>query len=139
MKKLMNVSLIFVLLAGLVNAKPSLDKIDTAISGYVQALKSDNAGLRHSALYQLALIKSEYPEINFDYVDRQLEKMSKKDKFNLIRLHANLTRAYLQDSDLQAKVKVEKSDNPVDFFKNLSQEIESSYAESYVKEVVSSK
>lgn len=137
MKKLINMTLMVVLLAAAANAKPNLDKVETAVKGYVVALNSDNAGLRHSALYNLAVIKAEYPEIDFSNLDRQLQKMSTKDEYPLIRLHADLTRTYLKDNSLQSKVQVEANGNPVDFFKNLYLEMESSYAETYAKEVVS--
>jgi hypothetical protein len=105
-------------------AKPDFAKI---LPAYAMALKSDNAGLRDSAAYQIAIIKSEYPDVDFTVIERVLNKVAKSDQSSLVRIHASLTLTYLQDAKLAQKVKPENPENSLEFYNKLHSELFSSF------------
>ena len=96
-----------------------------AMEGYMLALKSDNPGLRLNAIYQIAQIKSTQPEVDFSACLKNLEKLAKDDKYNLVKIHASLTAVYLQDDSLCQKIKTVYKEDPAEFFKRVYNEMNS--------------
>jgi len=94
---------------------------ENAISGYIQAIQSDNSGLRHSAIYQIARLKTHYPDKDYSRVEHLLNKVSTSDKVAIIRVHANLVCNYLKSSHIIGTRS--GNEDPMFFFNTLHQEL----------------
>ena len=94
------------------------NKLQLATNGYINALKSDNPGIRNSALHQLTVLKAKYPDFNLRKVEKQVKKMSKNDPELLIRINATITYRYLMNQELTSKVNRTTND-PKIFFQDL--------------------
>ncbi len=105
---------------GQVNDAKSLDSI---LKNYLTALKSDNAGLRNSALYQLVQLKAKFPKADLGACQRHIAQMSSKDKNPRVRINAGLALLFLNDTQLPTKVKINSEEEPTKFFARLHQEI----------------
>ena len=127
MKKMIYAALFSVLVAGAALAQNDQTDWKKAVAGYRMALKSDNAGLRYSAMHQLAVLKSKHPEVNIEPVNKDLQKLIDRDKYTSIRLRAELTRAYLNDKTLTDTVKADDFENPAAFYATLMSEVETHY------------
>jgi hypothetical protein len=128
MKKGLMVMVLFGLLAGLSfaadgNSQMDAAKLAGAVENYKLALKSDNAGVRSSALYMLALIKSRFPETNVSEFKGELGKISRKDDDPLVRVHANLLLSYFSDDSLSTRIKVDNPEASLAFYSQLIEEI----------------
>jgi hypothetical protein len=91
-------------------------KAKRIILGYERALQSDNMGVRQSALYQLARIKSRFPQVDLLNTMDKVAQMSKKDEEPVLRAQASLTLVYLQDKELMQSIKPDVPSDPVDFY-----------------------
>jgi len=91
-------------------------KAKRIILGYVRALQSDNMGVRQSALYQLARIKSRFPEVDLSNTVDQIAQLSKKDEEPVVRVQASLILVYLQDRELLQTIKPDSPADPVNFY-----------------------
>ncbi|MBN2413721.1 hypothetical protein JXQ31_18725 [candidate division KSB1 bacterium] len=98
------------------------NRIKFATEGYLKALKSDNPGIRNSALHQITVLKARYPNINLSRIERQIEKLSRSDKEVLIRVNASIAYKYLKNSELTGKVNTETVD-PREFFTELYNQV----------------
>lgn len=128
MKKGMMLLVWFLLLAGLAQAADGQTVLDSAtlaaaVKNYKFALKSENPGVRSSALYMLAQIKSRYPEANLGEFKSELGKLSRKDNDPLVRVHANLVLSYVSDDALAARIKPEGSEMQPAFYARLIETI----------------
>ena len=94
------------------------NKLQLATNGYIKALKSDNLGVRNSALHQLTILKAKYPDYDLRKVVNHVKKISKKDSELLIRLNADITYRYLTNREMSSKVNVDTID-PKIFFQDL--------------------
>jgi len=94
------------------------NRIQLATEGYLIALKSDNPGIRNSALQQLAVLKARYPNYDLTKVEKQVKKLSHKDSELLIRINANITYRYLTNRELTDKINIDNVDSK-SFFKEL--------------------
>ncbi|MBN1780376.1 hypothetical protein JW948_04565 [bacterium] len=101
---------------------------DKAVSGYIQAIQSDNSGLRYSAIYQVAQLKNAFPNEDFSRVERVLERVSKRDNQAVIRFHAGLVADYLKNGNTNG-VRVKSDDDPMIFFNALHQEYNAKFLE----------
>lgn len=128
MRKMLSIVLLSGLISTSVAATP-IDRLENAVNGYMQALKSDNPGLRSSALHNLARLKSDYPELKLDIVDDTLLNISEKDQLMLLRVHAKLTFLYLNDAKLAKMIKVKETQDPQQFFIDLHEQIHDSFAD----------
>lgn len=126
MKKMIYAVLFSVLTAGATLAQDNQIDWAKAVEGYRMALKSDNAGLRYSAMHQLALLKSRHPEVNIEPVNNDLKKLIAREEYTSIRLRAELTRVYLNDKALADTVKAGDFENPTTFYNTLLTEVENS-------------
>ncbi|HPG40134.1 MAG TPA: hypothetical protein PLP19_10220 [bacterium] len=129
MKKALTIIAVLALLTGAGFAKTntlSKDKLALAVKSYKIALNSENAGVRNSALYQIAVLKASYPELNLNELDRVLLNVTNKDSVGFIRVNANLTRLLLNDKNLTNAVTVETVD-PTEFFSGLYTKLADSY------------
>jgi len=84
----------------------------------LKALKSDNPGIRNSALHQITVLKAKYPNFDLTKVEKQVKKLSQKDSELLIRVNANITYLYLTNRNLTDKINTDTID-PKIFFKEL--------------------
>ncbi len=98
------------------------NRIKCATEGYSKALKSDNPGIRNSALHQITVLKARYPNVNLSRIERQIEKLSKSDKEVLIRVNASIAYKYLTNSELTGRVNTETID-PKEFFTELYSQV----------------
>ena len=117
---LMGLLMIACLAFGQTNDSKSLD---TILKNYLNALKSDNAGLRNSALYQIVKIKAQYPEADLGVCEKCIAQMSSKDKNTHVRINAGLALLCLKDRQLPTKVQATTEEEPTKFFARLHQEI----------------
>lgn len=108
-------------------ANPNKVYFDKVLANYSIALKSDNAGLRNNATYQIARMKCAYPQADFSMIEGTLNKVAKNDRNSLVRVHADLTLAYLKDSKLAAKIKAEDPEESMEFYNKLHNELYSSF------------
>ena len=92
---------------------------DRAGERYLQALNSENGGVRDSALLQLMKMKMVYPDYDYTRIIRKIEKMSQHDKKIYIRTHAYLARIFMQNPDMIGKVTPQKYRTPEPFFNAL--------------------
>jgi vesicle coat complex subunit len=82
----------------------------------VEALKSDNYGVRKSALYQLAKIHSLDSTIDMTTISEQISKMSRSDSDPLVRVQAGLTYQYLTDAELAKIIRPQDEDDSTVFY-----------------------
>lgn len=101
------------------------DKICKAIKGYKMALKSENPGLRLNALYQIAQVKSMYPNMDLSECTKEIKTLLEDEKNLRVNIQGNLTLIYLKNDGLVKKVKMEYKEPPVNFFKRVYEEINS--------------
>ncbi|HOC24809.1 MAG TPA: hypothetical protein PKJ13_05830 [bacterium] len=128
MKKGMMTLVLAGLLAGFSYAADSTATLDSArlavaVDNYKMALKSDNPGVRSSALYMLALIRSRYPEANISGFNGDLARISRKDADPLVRVQANLILTYLNSDSLHTKIRIADPEAPLAFYSELFTEI----------------
>ena len=126
MKRMIFLFAMLVVSSAVFAGTPDLDK---AVNGYMQALKSDNIGLRYSAIYEIAQLKCLYPEYNYSRVEKVLNQISRKDDQTIIRVHASLVNDYLK-SDNVSCVKAADTEDPMMFFDALHHEFNTQMLES---------
>ncbi|HNW60756.1 MAG TPA: hypothetical protein PKI62_13835 [bacterium] len=116
---------VLVLLAagGLLASPQKMERTDMAVQGYVQALASDVDGLKHDAIFHVACLKTQQPAADLGACEKALEKIAKRAGDLRIRLHAQLTLAYLRDDRLAERIKVTSLDDPAAFFGALYREV----------------
>ena len=105
----------------------SHEVLDQAVHNYTNALKSDNPGVRNSALYQIVCMKNVHPEANYAPIKKVVKKMADKDDNALVRVHAKLTLLYIDDPDLSNKVRTVRGEEDIQFFQRLHNEIHKSF------------
>ncbi len=125
MKKI--ILILFILMAFItstyaINDNYPKDKLQLAIKNYLHGLKSDNLGVRNSVLHQLAVIKARFPNADYTEVEKEIEKLSKKDNDLIIRLNANLICCCLKNKEILDKVDI-KTVDPNEFFAELYTQI----------------
>ncbi len=120
MKKLFIVLILTLLATGLTFAKetPKDSHLEIAAKNLVMSLKSDNAGVRNSALYQIAKIRAQYPDFDLSKVEKEVEKVAKKDKSAIVRVNANLVDTVLNDKTAESMVNLAAAE-PQEFFSDL--------------------
>ena len=123
MKRLIIILTVLVLGASIHATEISDSKLSTAQKMYVQGMKADNIGLRCSAIFRIAEMKSYFPEISTKRVEKILQKAAQKDQSSLVRTYAALTLVYLKDSKLNQIVKVAPKQVSLDFYQKLQQAI----------------
>ena len=125
MKKVLVVLMVVLSVSFVFGQAADKEHVCKGMNGYLMALKSDNPGLRLNAIYQIAQVKSTTPDADFKECLKELEKMAKKDKNNLVKVQANLTAVYLKDDTLSNRVKMVYKEAPADFFKRVYDEMNS--------------
>jgi hypothetical protein len=120
----MIVVLVLLTVAGGLMASPQeKGRTEMAVKGYVQALASDVSGLKHDAIFHVACLKSQRPEMDLRVCEKALQKISMRDSDLRNRLHAQLTLAYMKDARLAEQIKVCSTDDPAAFFGALYREV----------------
>ncbi len=114
---------VFIMAAMALAVVPEQKKFDKVLDNYIMALKSDNPGLRSSAAYQIANMKSRYPQADFSKVEGMLNRVAKRDKSGLLRVQAELTLIYVRDSELAHRVKAQYPASPWVFYNKLNSEL----------------
>lgn len=94
-------------------------KVECAMAGYLKALRTENEGLRHDALFQIAKLKFSCPQTKFCQCLDELKRVSQKDTNPLIRLHAMMTIEYLQKPELRKTIDIEKFEDYLEFYNKL--------------------
>lgn len=91
-------------------------KVECAMAGYLKALQSENDGLRHDALFQLAKLNGICPQKKFCKCMNELKRIGQKDKNPLIRLHAMMTIEYVQKVELQKSIDISNFEDYMEFY-----------------------
>lgn len=105
----------------------SKENLELAKKGLMFSLKSENAGVRNSALHILAKVRADHPNANLSGFNRVLTDMSKKDDMKAIRANANLAYIYINSNELPARVRVEDREDPSIFFNDLYTELSENF------------
>ena len=90
--------------------------LNLAKKSYLNALDSDNAGVRNSAMFQIIKLKATYPDENVKAYVNKVKKISENDPFYSMRSHAHLTMMFLENSELAKLVNPEDYPDPDSFF-----------------------
>jgi hypothetical protein len=93
-------------------------KVKMAINGYEIAIKSDNPGLNQSGVFQIAHLYSKYPNADLGKAKSILKKAASNNDSELVRLHARMTLAFIENNELQS-VKVTNPEDPMVFYSSL--------------------
>jgi hypothetical protein len=128
MKRILAVAMAVVIATGMARAQektnmPTRAKLAKLVQAYKMALNSENVGVRSSALFQLAKIKSRYPSCDLSELMSPVERLSKKDAEPILRVQANLTFVYLGDETLAQKIKTGEPDDPIVFYNTVQTEL----------------
>ncbi len=105
----------------------SKDRLELAEKAYKLALKSDNAGVRNSALHRIAVLKSRTPEFETNEYKSILKSMANKDDKAYIRVNAKITLDLLNNKNLIENVDTETVD-PNEFFNSIHMKMVDLYA-----------
>ncbi len=127
MKKGMTILIVLLTLAGIASAEVSSKKLEQAEKAYKLSLQSDNAGVRNSALKQIVVLTSQYPDFDAYEFTSLLKKMSNKDDKAYIRVNAKMTLDLLKDKDLIEHIDTEEIDPKV-FFNDVYNKLNNFYA-----------
>ena len=103
------------------------EKLSVAKDAYKASLKSDNAGVRNSALLQIVVVASNYPEFNARALESDLNRMSKRDDVPYIRVNAKIALDLLNNADWLKSLNTDENDPKV-FFNNAYTTMNNMYA-----------
>jgi len=117
------ISIAVLLVATGISKEVDKAKLDAALTSFKQAINSNNAGVRYSALYQIARLKSDHPDYNLNDFKDILLIRSQTDNNNLVRIHALLTYLYINSKDLPKKIVAANPEDPMPFYTSLHQEL----------------
>lgn len=116
--------LISLTMAAMIGASETSDKmISTAQTMYIQGIKKGNIGLRSDAIFRIAELKSNYPDMPTKHVSKTLQKAVQEDANPLVRTYAGLTLIYLSEASINRQVKVLPRETSIAFFQRLQKEI----------------
>ncbi len=121
MKKIVIISMVCILFTGILYAKPKPapnPQVEMAVSNLLQALESDNIGLKNSAMFQLTKLKFQYPDYNMAKVEKVIAKLEKNDNSSIIRINANLVKTIMKENPKESTVFITAPDHR-EFFNNL--------------------
>ena len=96
--------------------------MDKAVQNYKVCLESRNEGVRTSALYQLAKIKSAYPQLDLTALEKNVSNLAKNDKSPLVRVNASITKAILTNELPTGQIETSNNDPDEyfgDYYKNI--------------------
>ncbi len=127
MKRVTQFMAVVALFATMAFANDNTTRVEQALENYTHSLKFENAGVRHSSIFQVVKLNATNPEYKLSEVKAVIRKMAEKDEYALIRFHAKLAYTYLTDAELAAKVSVEDYENPMDFFIELHKVAQNKY------------
>lgn|GEM_PF-4054454 len=107
------------------NANLSEHKLNRAINNCVMALNSNNDGLIESALFKIILFNHQFPNVNYDKIVSELDKLTLNGKSTRIRQKAFITKLYIENPDMFKNVKFLKTENDDENFKLITDKLES--------------
>lgn len=128
MKRLGLLILGILVIAGWAFAETNRDTINFAMSGYIKALKSDNEGLRTSALFQISKLKAKYPQTDLSPYVKELEKVSRTDANPIVRTQANLALLVLKNPKLASDVPAGWFVDPAKYFTQVYEQVYHTYS-----------
>ncbi|MBN1478992.1 hypothetical protein EH223_14965 [candidate division KSB1 bacterium] len=94
-------------------------RLNTFMTNIDLSLNSENDGVRFWAMFLLARLKSDMPEIDLTRFNRTLTRMVDRDKEELLRVNAKMTYLYLNEPELVKEVRVLDRENPLIFYAQL--------------------
>jgi len=103
--------------------KQSEEQFEQAKKCYLNALDSENQGVRDSAILQVVKVKVKYPDENYQTIIRKLQKLSKRDDVFYIRTHAYLACEFFKHPELAQMINPADYQVPAFFFDQLYQKI----------------
>ncbi|MBN2090824.1 hypothetical protein JW964_14520 [candidate division KSB1 bacterium] len=114
---------ILVLLSLMVDANAAnqvINKLcDATCNAYIQNLKSENPGVRNSAIFQIMKIKSRYPEQEIRPFISILKRITEKDYVILNRTHAYFAIICLNNPSILEYINPFEFEDPQLFFRNV--------------------
>ncbi len=121
-----NITILMLLLL-MINANAEtkiLNKLCNATcEAYLQNLKSDNPGVRNSAIFQIMKIKSRYPEQEIRPFISILKRITEKDYVILNRTHAYFAIICLKNPSILEYINPFEFEDPQLFFRNIHEYI----------------
>ena len=116
MKRL--IGCLIVLAMGLSAAGLEAPKIETQ-KMLIEGLQHGNLGLKCDAIFRMAEIKSCFPELTMQDMEKALKKAVQHEANPLVKTYAGLTLIYLSDPSLYRTVQVKAKENSIDFYQRL--------------------
>ena len=116
MKRL--ISCLIVLAMGLSAAGFETPKIETR-KMLIEGLQHGNLGLKYDAIFRMAEIKSCFPEMPMQDMEKALKKAVQHETNPLVKAYAGLTLIYITEPTLYKTIQVISKENSIDFYQRL--------------------
>ncbi|MBN1780508.1 hypothetical protein JW948_05230 [bacterium] len=123
MKRIIIITAIMVMAFVAAAAELTDKELNAAQKMYIEGITKGNIGLKCDAIYQIAGMKSCYPDFPTKEAEKVLQRVVQKDDNPLARAYAGLTLAYITDTSLSGTVKVANGETANDFYQRLHQAI----------------
>lgn len=94
-----------------------------ANQAYLLSLKSENNGVRNSAIFNVVQYKKLYPAKDFNPFAKEIQKISKTDPMVQNRLHAHLALICLEQPEVMATIDPNTFEDPIVFFDALYEQL----------------
>ncbi len=121
MKRIIATSFAILLCAATLNAEtmPSQKSMTAYLNSLERSLNADNDGVQFWAMFHLAQLKSENPEMNLSRFEWPLNRIIERENSELISVNAKMTLLYINSNELATTVKVADKENPFIFYTQL--------------------
>jgi hypothetical protein len=98
----------------------TLDKMNIYLNSLERSLTTDNNGVQFWAMFHLAQLKSENPNMDLSRFDWPLNKIIRSESSEeLLTVNAQMTLLYINSNELAKDVKVTDKENPFIFYTTL--------------------
>ncbi len=97
----------------------TLDKMNIYLNSLERSLTKDNNGVQFWAMFHLAQLKSENPNMDLSRFDWPLDKIIRSESSELLSVNAQMTLLYINSNELAKEVKVTDKENPYIFYTTL--------------------
>ena len=113
------VALLFFSATMIANESESKKNMTTYLNSLERSLSEDNNGVQFWAMFHIAKLKSENPELNLDRFEWPLNRILERENSELIKVNAKMTLLYINSNELANQVKVVDIENPLLFYTQL--------------------
>ncbi len=123
--KIMTVVLLFAFSASVFAQKPKTEQfINKAVSNFVLAMESKNAGVVESSIFISIDLKSKFPQIDYSDLIDKLNELALKGETPTIRYKAQLASLYFNFYNMFSDIKIVDKENPDLYFKQIAERLE---------------